>query len=82
MAGTKNHQGVDTARIAGLFAARIKAARKELASQMEQQGLSADEGWRIHEELVGTPEGAAFRLSPIHRIHSTPNHLVLMVSLK
>jgi len=82
MAGTQNHPGVDTARIAALFASQIKAARRELLWQMESAGLRAEEGWRIHEELVNTPEGTAFRLSPVHRTHSTPDHLVLLVSLK
>ena len=77
----KGAAGDDTARIAGLFAARITAAKERLAAEMKSRGLRADAGWRIHEEMLNTPEGLAVRLRPIHRTDVPPDDLEKLISL-
>ena len=71
----------DTSRIAGLFGARISVARNELRARMEAQGLGADAGWRIHEEIVTLGQGVAFRLRAVHRVETTPENLTVLVPL-
>lgn len=71
----------DTSRIAGLFAARISAARGELKGRMEALGLHADAGWRIHEEIVNVGSGMAYKLRVVHRVEPTPDDLVVVVAL-
>jgi hypothetical protein len=39
------------------------------------------EGWRIHEELLNTPEGTAFVLRPVHRVQSTPEALEVRIPI-
>lgn len=79
---TRRTPGDDTARIAGLFAQRIAAAKVRLAEAMEARGLTADAGWRIHEDIVGSAEGPAMRLRPIHRTQEAPADLEIRVSLR
>jgi len=74
--------GGETARIAGLFAARIAAAKSELTVEMNALGLTPGQGWRIHEEIVGTADGPSMRLRPIHRTEDAPETLVIVVSLR
>jgi hypothetical protein len=81
MTVSKRSMASDTARIAGLFAARIAAAKEELRGRMEAAGLAARDGWRIHEELVGLPEGTAIHLWPVHRERTAPDDLHVIVPL-
>ena len=71
----------ETARIAGMFAAELKAARKRLEADMESRGLKAQNGWRIHEEMLNTPKGFALRLRPVHRTEVAPHELEEVVNL-
>ena len=81
MSRTKGVDGDDTARIAGLFAARISAARAELLAAMESRGFSSAGGWRIHEEMINHPGGTAMRLRAVHRTETTPEGLDVIVRL-
>ena len=81
MSDTKHPAPDDTARIAGIFAAELVAARKRLVADMESRGLKAVNGWRIHEEMLNTPTGFALRLRPVHRTEIAPHELEERVSL-
>jgi hypothetical protein len=69
----------DTQRIASAYAARVAQARTELATRMRERGLKTENGWRLYEEVVNTPEGIAFLLRPVHRLESTPEDLRILV---
>ena len=77
----RDEHGDDTSRIAGLFGARIAAARGELRARMDAMGLTAQAGWRIHEEIVSQPAGMAFKLRPVHRVDKAPEDLTVLVRL-
>lgn len=81
MSKTKGIDGDDTARIAGLFAARISAARAELMAAMESHGCTAATGWRLHEEMINHAGGTAMRLRAVHRTQPTPEGLDVIVRL-
>jgi hypothetical protein len=74
-------QGGNTGRIAGVFAAKIAAARAQLVARMEAAGLGAQAGWRVHEELINSPEGMTYLLRPIHRTEVAPAALEVRIAL-
>ena len=52
--------------LAAAVIARIHAAKAELASMMDQAGLTERGGWRVLEELRSTPTGTQFVFRPVH----------------
>ena len=82
MSNRRDEFGDDTSRIAGLFGARIATARNDLRARMDGLGLTAEGGWRIHEEIVTVPgAGMAFKLRPVHRVEPAPEDLTVLVRL-
>ena len=81
MPNSKSHPPDETARIACLYAAELKAARMRLEADMESNGMKAAQGWRIHEEMLNTPTGFALRLRPVHRTEVAPHEFEEVVTL-
>lgn len=67
--------------LAARLSLELYRARKELERLMGDHGLSVQDGWRIHEELLNTPEGTAFVLRPVHRVQSTPEALEVRIPI-
>jgi hypothetical protein len=61
---------------------QLVRGRIELERRMGEHGLLMHEGWRIHEELINTPEGTAFVLRPVHRVEATPDMLEVRIDLR
>ena len=81
MPRVNDQQGGNTGRIAGVFAAKIAAARAQLVARMAAEGLTAEAGWRVHEELINSPEGMTYLLRPIHRTETAPASLEVTIPL-
>lgn len=60
---------------------QLAKARRELEHRMGEHGLSLHEGWRIHEELINTPDGTAFVLRPVHRVEVSPDTLEVFIPI-
>jgi hypothetical protein len=55
------------------ISARIARARTYLEIRMAEMGLSADEGWRIQEELRDTETGTRWVFRPVHLRREAPD---------
>jgi hypothetical protein len=60
----------------------LAKGRRELERRMGEHGLAMHAGWRIHEELINTPEGTAFVLRPVHRVEVSPDALEVRIDLR
>jgi hypothetical protein len=52
--------------------ARLAEAREVVAARMKASGLSAKDGWRIHEETRSTLEGSQWVVRPVHIHRDAP----------
>lgn len=68
--------------LADQLSAQLHRARRELEGLMVSHGLLASEGWRVHEELVNTDAGMAYRLRPIHRVQTSPPALEVRIPVR
>jgi hypothetical protein len=72
----------DDKELANRMVAKLQQARLELESLMARHGLSPQEGWRIHEQLVNTDTGTAFVLRPVHRVQTPPTTLEVYIPVE
>ena len=68
--------------LADQLSAQLHQARTALEGLMVSHGLLPSEGWRVHEELVNTEHGMAYRLRPIHRVQNTPPALEIRIPVQ
>jgi hypothetical protein len=82
MSGIRTPRNDDTARIASHYAERIATARSLLHERMDSAGLSAGQGWRIHEEMVNHQGSTAIKLRPVHRTEVADHSFEVVIALK
>ena len=51
----------------------IVAAKERLAAEMQAQGYTREEGWRVVEELRNTPDGTQWVFRPVHLRKDSPD---------
>lgn len=69
------------ASLAAEFASRYAETRSLLLSKMEERGLLARDGWRIHESTRTRDGRTELVLRPMHAAHPIPEDLECVVSI-
>jgi hypothetical protein len=61
--------------VAHEFAAEYEKVRAQLLQRMEERGLHARDGWRIHESIRQVNDGTEIVLRPVHLWLPAPDDL-------